>query len=98
MEDNKFDIRLTVAGKTYPLVINREDEEIYRKAEREVNSWIDLYKKKFRAEAEQYLAMAALQIARENAKMKLSRSLGDDIDELVKLEATIDEYLAEDKK
>lgn len=33
----KFNIRLNVAGKSYALGIEREKEEIFRRAEKEVN-------------------------------------------------------------
>lgn len=92
-----FKINLTVAGKVYPITIRRDREEIYRRGEREVNGLIEKYKTAFRAETEQYLAMAALHIAAKNIEMELSRSLGEDIDELVKLDAKLDEYLAQEK-
>ncbi len=60
---SKFNIRLTIAGKGYPLTIEREAEEKYRRAERQINDLVSKFRGRFRAESEDYLAMAALQIA-----------------------------------
>lgn len=89
----KFNIKLTIAGKSYPLTIEREKEEKYRRAEREINTLVSMYKTRFRAEPEDYLAMAALQISVNNVEMEMSRSLGDDIDKLVELDTRLDNYL-----
>lgn len=94
----KFNIRLTIAGKVYPLTIARDKEEVYRKAEREINALVTKYKTRFRAETDDYLAMSALQIAVNNVEMELSRSLGDDIDKLVELDARLDGYIAQTEK
>lgn len=89
----KFNIRLTIAGKSYPLSIERENEEKYRRAEAEINDLVTEFRGRFRAENEDYLAMAALQIALANVEMEMSRSLGDDIDALVDLDRQLDSYL-----
>ena len=58
--EQKLNIKLTIAGKSYPLKIDREKEAVYRRAEKEVNALVSMYKTSFRAEPEDYLAMAAL--------------------------------------
>ena len=98
MSDSKFNIQLKIAGKSFPLSIEREDEERYRRAEREVNDLVTRYKNNFRGETEDYLAMAALQIAVQNVSLQMSRSLGDEIDTLVALEKDLDDYLARIKE
>lgn len=91
---NKFNIRLNIAGKSYPLSIEREMEEKYRRAEREVNELVAKFRGRFRAEGEDYLAMAALQIAVANVEMEMSRSLGEDIDALNEIDKELEDYLA----
>ena len=89
----KLNIKLTIAGKSYPLSIERENEEKYRRAEAEINDLVTEFRGRFRAETEDYLAMAALQIALANVEMEMSRSLGDDIDALVDIDNQLDSYL-----
>lgn len=89
----KLNIKLTIAGKSYPLSIERESEEKYRRAEAEINDLVTEFRGRFRAETEDYLAMAALQIALANVEMEMSRSLGDEIDALVDIDRRLDDYL-----
>lgn len=91
--EQKLNIKLTIAGKSYPLPIDREKEAIYRRAEKEVNALVSMYKTNYRAEPEDYLAMAALSLAVNNVEMELSRSLGEDIDKLVELDKELDHYI-----
>lgn len=90
---DKLNIKLTIAGKSYPLSIEREMEEKYRKAEREINDLMVKFRGKFRAEDSDYLAMAALQISLAKVEMELSRSLGDDIDALEQMDKDLDRYI-----
>ena len=90
---SKLNIKLNIAGKSYPLSIERDDEEKYRKAEKEINDLVAKFMSRFRAESEDYLAMAALQISLANVEMELSRSLGEDIDRLVELDSELAAYI-----
>jgi len=83
---DKFNIKLNIAGKSYPLTIERSSEEVYRRAEREINALVAAYKNRFRAQQEDYLAMAALQLAVGSIQQQMSRSLGEEIDLLVELD------------
>lgn len=90
----KFSITLRIAGVTYPFPdIEREDEELYRLAEREVN-------RLFMAGAhpqllpKDQLALAALELAMENAKLKAGLSVeGSERQQLEKIENELKEYL-----
>lgn len=92
--NSKLNIKLNIAGKSYPLSIEREKEEKYRRAEKEINDLVTKFRSRFRAESEDYLAMAALQISLANVELEMSRSLGDDIDALVDIDRELDEYLS----
>lgn len=89
---DKFEIKLNIAGKSYPLTIERAMEEKYRRAEREVNQLVSTYRGRFRAESQDYLAMAALQIAVSNVEMEMSRSLGEELDTLKELDIKLDDH------
>ena len=90
---NKLNIKLTIAGRSFPLSIERENEEKYRRAEAEINALVSGYRERFKAEDGDYLAMAALQIALANVEMEMSRSLGAEVDELAEIDSRLDEYL-----
>ncbi|MDR0509467.1 MAG: cell division protein ZapA [Rikenellaceae bacterium] len=93
--DDKFQINLTIVGKRYPLTIERSGEELYRRAEREINDLVAKYKNAFRGEVEDYLAMVALQIAVEAVKLEQSRSLGEEVDALKEMGRRLDNSLRE---
>ncbi|MBP3331334.1 MAG: cell division protein ZapA [Tidjanibacter sp.] len=93
-ESNKvLKIKLNLGGKPYPLNIKPEREELYRRAEREINRQVALIKSKFRSDAEGYMAMAALQIMMNSLELANSRSLGAELDELVEMERKLDDHL-----
>ena len=52
----KFNIRLNVAGKSYALGIEREKEEIFRRAEKEVNRLTAAVESQYMADREDYLS------------------------------------------
>ena len=56
-------IKLKVIGKEYPMTILQNEEEKFRRAAQDLNALISVYKTRFAAEPEDYLAMAAIQIA-----------------------------------
>ena len=87
-------IHLTIAGQKYPLNIDRSKEDIYRKAEGEINRWVSTISSRYRMEKEGVLAMAALQLALQNVERATARSIDDDLEELTKLERTLDAHLS----
>lgn len=89
----KLRIKLTIAGRTYPLSIEKEKEERYRRAEKEINSLITRFESNYRLEAIDHLAMATLQISVTQIEMEMSRNMESDRDELNKLEKDLDKYL-----
>ncbi len=60
--DNSFHIKLQIAGRYYPLEIDRNDEEKIRKAARVINEKVAQYQQKYRdKDGQDFLAMAAFQ-------------------------------------
>ncbi len=56
-------IQLRIDNQTYPVNIRRDQEEIYREAERRINDKLNLYKERFPNQAkEQYLYMTLLDL------------------------------------
>lgn len=89
----KFNIRLNIAGKSYALGIDREKEEIFRRAEKEVNRLTAAVESQYMADREDYLAVAALQLAVKVVELEASRSLGKDVDRLEELDRMLGEHL-----
>lgn len=64
-ENDKFDIHISIANMEFPLTIYRKDEELYRKAAKEINKKLNLYKGKYAdLSQEYYIAMVAFDFAR----------------------------------
>jgi cell division protein ZapA (FtsZ GTPase activity inhibitor) len=60
--DDKLSIKVNVAERYYPLRIDREDEEMIRRAARMINEKVLQYKQKYiDKDTQDFLAMAALQ-------------------------------------
>lgn len=87
-------IHLDIAGQKYPLMIDRAKEELYRKAEKEINRWFSTIESRYRMDKEGCLAMAALQIALQNVEHTTARNIDDDLEALTKLERQVDAHLA----
>ncbi len=48
MDNNEeLEIHVSIADSTYPMNINRKDEELYRKAAREMNDKLNKYREKY---------------------------------------------------
>ena len=89
-------ITLKIAGKSYPFNIESGMEEVYRLAEREVNSYLALIKQQnIKNWSDQdYLSMTALKFAITNVGMRQGREMNDDDQQqLEKIGTEIDAYL-----
>lgn len=86
-------ITVKIGGKEYPMTINQHDEEKYRRAAKEINKLIAAYKASYVAEPEDYLAMAAIQVAVGKVTLEMDRSLSNQLEELDALNREIDNYL-----
>lgn len=69
--DGKLDIRLKICDRTYPMSVQRHEEETVRKAAKQINEFYLKYQTTFPGlDAQDYLAMAALHFSRENLQVK----------------------------
>jgi len=60
--DSKFHIKLQIVGRYYPLVIERKDEEKFRKAAKLINEKVAQYKQRYKdKDIQDFLSMASLQ-------------------------------------
>ena len=68
-------IKLNIANRIYPLNVNPSQEEILRKASKQINDMVNEYEKKYAVQDKQdSLAMCALQISRQSEKFSKSES------------------------
>lgn len=87
---NGFRITLKIAGREYPLTIDPDEEWKYRRAAKEINDLVNLYTKRYSADMENYLAMAALQTALMGINSSVSQEMEPVLDELKKFEEELD--------
>lgn len=74
---DKLKIRVTIADRTYPLTINRDEEEGVRKAVKNINDLAVNYENNYAVNDKQdVLAMCILQIASNVEVNKISNQLG----------------------
>ena len=94
-------IKVKIGDKIYSLNLNSEQEEIWRRAEKEVNS---LMVKWQHAGFENFdktdsLAMVALQLSANNIETKLARSVGDtQMEQLATMDRELEHYLNKIKR
>ena len=85
--DEKINVNLIIADRSYPLKINASEEEGVRIAAAEINDRIKDLRTKYDADDKQdYLAMATLQYAVENQNTISKETLDED-----KINASLDE-------
>ncbi|PKP18094.1 MAG: cell division protein ZapA [Bacteroidetes bacterium HGW-Bacteroidetes-21] len=90
MED-KINIRITIAERVYPMIIDRDEEEIVRKAARGINELLAKYKRTFSGhDIQDYLVMAALQYSKDNLRHKVGEEDKKFENELISIERQLD--------
>lgn len=90
-----LNIKVTVANRTYPLTIKREDEEQVRKAVKVIEERLMVYEKSFAArDTQDLLSMCLLEMSvkvlTDEQKLKVDSSVEE---QLQMLESLIDEQL-----
>ncbi len=91
-----LDIKVDIGGRPYPLTINRNEEELVRKASESVNFTIKEYSKAFEYKDMQDLyAMIALQHASGKMRLENERSFKDKEmkDKLQEIDALLSSHL-----
>jgi len=99
VENNTFRIHIKIDGRSYPLEINRADEERYRLAAKIVNETVVKYRKLFPDnDSKDILAMASFQIALSNAEWQNREDRTLFIEDLKNLNDDITDFLKEKSK
>ncbi len=90
----KLSIKVNIAERYYPLKVDKIDEEKIRKAAKEINDKIVLYKKRYTDKDDQdFLAMVALQFATKVVEKEISADSTQLMSSLDGLNNELQEYL-----
>lgn len=92
---NELSIKVIIAGRTYPLTIDRDEEESIRQAVKVINESIKVLESNYAVKDKQdLLAMVALQMASELEVKKDEVSSGSNLEELDAINQMMASYLA----
>lgn len=92
---SELSIKVIIAGRTYPLTINREEEERIRKAAAKINSNIkDLQDNYAVKDMQDLLSMTALQFASDNLDKNKVTETDNMVEEINNLNQEIESYLS----
>lgn len=96
--DDKIKIKLQIADSYYPLTIPREDEEIIRRAAKQINDKLNKYRAHFpNLEPEKFLAMVALDLSADNLRLKMKNDTQPFVDKIKELTIELEEYFSKEK-
>ena len=95
--DDKFSIKVNVADRFYPLRVDRNDEELIRKAARLINEKVLQYKQRYNdKDVQDFLAMAALQYVIKALEIENNHDATPLVDALSLLDQKLGNILAEE--
>ena len=92
---DKLSIKIKIDGREYPLKVDRDEEEKYRKAAKIINDIILQYRQKYSSSNTQdFLAMTAFQFALKSIELEEKVDRSPLFDELKKLDEELSDYLS----
>ncbi|MCD4793901.1 MAG: cell division protein ZapA [Bacteroidales bacterium] len=96
--DDKLSIRINIGDKYYPLRIERNEEEIIRKAAKTINDKLTQYRGKYsERDMVDLLAMTALQYTKKYIENELNNDLAVFNEELKQINTELEEYISQNK-
>lgn len=96
--DDKLSIRINIGDKYYPMRINRDEEELIRKATKIINDKLTQYRTKY-AERDMVdlLAMTALQYTKNFLERDTENDLLSVNDEISQINVELEDYINQNK-
>ncbi len=92
---DKLSIKIKIDGREYPLKVDRDEEEKYRKAAKIINDIILQYRQKYSGSSTQdFLAMTAFQFVLKTIDLEEKVDRSPLFDELKKLDEELSDYLS----
>ena len=96
MAEGKIKIKLSIAGRVYPMTVDAANEELYRVAAKRLNDKISEYTRIPKLDAQDRVALAALFYTIVALSAEQTSSLGDEaVEELESIETLIRKYIKE---
>lgn len=91
----KLSINIKIDGRNYPLKVDRENEEKFRKAARIINDIILQYRQKYvNSDSQDVLAMTCIQFVLKTIDLEEKVDQSPLFDELKKLDEDLGDYLS----
>lgn len=91
----KLSIKIKIDGRDYPLKVDRENEEKYRKAAKIINDIVLQYRQKYlNSDSQDFLAMTTFQFVLKNIELEEKVDRSPLFDELKKLDEDLGDYLS----
>ncbi|MGQ1909423.1 cell division protein ZapA [Marinifilum sp. RC60d5] len=92
--ENKLSIKVGVAGRSYPLNIDRSQEEVIRKAAKMIDEKVMQYKQRYKdKDTQDFLAMASLQYVIKVLELENTADVAPVFNELKTMERELSEFL-----
>ena len=93
---DKLSIKLNIGGRTYPITIDREQEEKYRKVAKRINDIISEYSKKYsKLDMQDFMAMTTFQVVFENMEKADMEDESPVLEELKSMDEELSDFLNE---
>ena len=93
-DNNTLRIHLVIGGFRFTMTIARDDEELYRKAEKLAVNCLEEYQKQYpQRSSEELLTLVAFRLAVATSKMHMSQDVTPMAERLKALDAELDELL-----
>jgi cell division protein ZapA len=91
----KLSINIKIDGRNYPLKVERENEEKFRKAAKIINDIVLQYRQKYvNSDSQDFIAMAAFQFVVKNIDLEEKVNQSPLFDEIKKLDEDLGDYLS----
>lgn len=91
----KLSINIKIDGRSYPIKIDRQEEEKFRKAAKIINDIVLQYRQKyFTSDTQDFLAMTAIQFVAKSIELEGQVDRSPFFEELMKLDEELGEYLS----
>ena len=91
----KLSINIRIDGRNYPLKVDKDNEEKYRKAGKIINDIVLQYRQKYvNSDSQDFIAMAAFQFVVKNIELEEKADQSPLFDGLKKLDEELSDYLS----
>ena len=91
----KLSINIKIDGRNYPLKVERENEEKFRKAAKIINDIVLQYRQKYvNSDSQDFIAMAAFQFVVKNIDLEEEVNQSPLFEEVKKLDEELGDYLS----